>query len=530
MADIQLRNISKRWGDFVGVANFDLDIPDREFLVLLGPSGCGKTTTMRMIAGLEDPTEGEILIGGKVVNDLEPKDRDVAMVFQSYALYPNMDVYENIRFPLKVRGIDAATHDEKVRRASAMVELDDFLHRKPAALSGGQRQRVALARAIVREPNVFLMDEPLSNLDAKLRVSTRAQIKNLSHELAVTTIYVTHDQIEAMTLADRVVVMEKGIVQQVGSPTEIYDRPANTFVASFIGNPAMNLIEGTMQGGTFTAPGTEIGGLDAPDGPVTLGFRAEDASVGPKRRPDHRTDLHDGAFRRRDHGQHPDRRATCQLQGRQDLSRGNRRHHFDPHTSRDLPPLRRKDGAKKSGAKAPARTVRASKTHLISQGEKLMYLKTVALAGAMTLTGSVAFACEIGARVSIVGNEFPAIQTVGAGAQECAGGEVTTNLTADHQKINLPGMQGNPAEYTSAIIANSSIVALMNEDVIRPLDDLVAKHGGDLKPNQLITIDGKVMAVAFMANAQHLVYRKDILDQIGMDAPKPMKRCWMWPR
>ena len=280
MAEIRLRKISKSWGDFIGVHEFDLDIPDREFLVLLGPSGCGKTTTMRMIAGLEDPSDGEIYIGDRVVNDLEPKDRDVAMVFQSYALYPNMDVYENIRFPLKVRGIDPATHDEKVRRASAMVELDDFLHRKPAALSGGQRQRVALARAIVREPNVFLMDEPLSNLDAKLRVSTRAQIKNLSHELAVTTIYVTHDQIEAMTLADRVVVMEKGKVQQVGSPTEIYDRPANTFVAGFIGNPAMNLIDGEIRGGTFRAPHTEIAGLDAPDGPVTLGFRAEDATVG----------------------------------------------------------------------------------------------------------------------------------------------------------------------------------------------------------------------------------------------------------
>jgi len=234
---------------------------------------------MRMIAGLEDATEGDILIDGKVVNDLQPKDRDVAMVFQSYALYPNMNVYENIRFPLKVRGVDPKTHDAKVRRASAMVELDPFLHRKPAELSGGQRQRVALARAIVREPNVFLMDEPLSNLDAKLRVSTRAQIKNLSHELAVTTVYVTHDQIEAMTLADRVVVMEKGIVQQVGSPTEIYDRPANSFVASFIGSPAMNLIEGHLQNGRFTAPGVEIDELRGPDGPVTLGFRAEDAQI-----------------------------------------------------------------------------------------------------------------------------------------------------------------------------------------------------------------------------------------------------------
>jgi len=282
MAEIQIRNVTKRWGNFVGVDNFDLTIPDREFLVLLGPSGCGKTTTMRMIAGLENPTEGEILIGGNVVNDLEPKDRDVAMVFQSYALYPNMNVYENIRFPLKVRGIDPSTHDASVKRASAMVELDEFMHRKPAELSGGQRQRVALARAIVREPNVFLMDEPLSNLDAKLRVSTRAQIKNLSHELSVTTIYVTHDQIEAMTLADRVVVMDKGIVQQVGTPTEIYDRPANAFVASFIGNPAMNLIEGTIKGGKFEAENTTVSGLKAPDGKIVLGFRAEDAIVNGK--------------------------------------------------------------------------------------------------------------------------------------------------------------------------------------------------------------------------------------------------------
>ncbi|TCS60738.1 ABC transporter ATP-binding protein [Primorskyibacter sedentarius] len=279
MAEIQLRNIKKRWGHVVGVDNFDLTIADKEFLVLLGPSGCGKTTTMRMIAGLEDATDGDILIDGVRVNDLEPKDRDVAMVFQSYALYPNMNVYENIRFPLKVRGVDTALHDERVMQAAERVELTDFLDRKPAALSGGQRQRVALARAIVRKPKVFLMDEPLSNLDAKLRVSTRAQIKNLSHDLAATTIYVTHDQIEAMTLADRVVVMKKGVVQQVGSPTEIYDTPANTFVASFIGNPAMNLVDGEMTGGTFRAPNVEIAGLAGPDGRVTLGFRAEDASV-----------------------------------------------------------------------------------------------------------------------------------------------------------------------------------------------------------------------------------------------------------
>jgi multiple sugar transport system ATP-binding protein len=279
MADIRLINLSKRWGSVTGVKTMNLDIADGEFLVLLGPSGCGKTTTMRMIAGLEDVTEGEIRVGDRVVNDLDPKDRDIAMVFQSYGLYPTMTVYENIRFPLKVRKIPEADHHERVMRAAETVELTELLDRKPAALSGGQRQRVALARAIVRKPKVFLMDEPLSNLDAKLRVSTRAQIKNLHHELKTTTIYVTHDQIEAMTLADRVVVMSKGEVQQVGTPLEIYDRPANTFVAAFIGNPAMNLVAGEMRGGAFTAPGITIPGFSAPDGPVTLGFRAEDATI-----------------------------------------------------------------------------------------------------------------------------------------------------------------------------------------------------------------------------------------------------------
>ena len=278
MAQIRLKNVSKRWNNFVGVDNFNLDIADQEFLVLLGPSGCGKTTTMRMIAGLEDITEGEIWIGDRLVNKLEPKDRDISMVFQSYGLYPNMTVYENIRFPLKVRKVPAEQHHERVMAASRMVELDDFLERRPAALSGGQRQRVALARAIVREPNAFLMDEPLSNLDAKLRVSTRAQIKNLHHTLKRTTIYVTHDQIEAMTLADRVVVMSKGLIQQVGTPMEIYDRPANTFVASFIGSPAMNLVHGEVRNGTFTGDHIHIDGLPTQiSGPVTLGFRAEDA-------------------------------------------------------------------------------------------------------------------------------------------------------------------------------------------------------------------------------------------------------------
>ena len=286
MVGVTLKGVSKRWGAFIGVHAFDLDIADREFLVLLGPSGCGKTTTMRMVAGLEDPTAGQILIGGRVVNHLEPKDRDVAMVFQNYGLYPNLTVYENIRFPLKVRKVDRATHDARVRQAAGMVELDALLHRLPRELSGGQRQRVALARAIVREPAVFLMDEPLSNLDAKLRVSTRAQIKNLQHRLQTTTIYVTHDQIEAMTLADRVVVMNQGTPQQIGTPLEIYERPANLFVAGFIGAPAMNLIDGEIQSGGFHAPGIRIDGLPAPpgsatQGPATLGFRAEDATIAP---------------------------------------------------------------------------------------------------------------------------------------------------------------------------------------------------------------------------------------------------------
>ena len=280
MAQIRLVNVSKRWGTYVGVANFSLDIADAEFLVLLGPSGCGKTTMMRMIAGLETPSDGEVWIGDRIVNRLEPKDRDISMVFQSYGLYPNLTVYENIRFPLRVRNVPKSEHHDRVMRAADMVELGPYLDRRPAAMSGGQRQRVALARAIVRQPNAFLMDEPLSNLDAKLRVSTRAQIKNLHHTLRTTTIYVTHDQIEAMTLADRVVVMNKGEIQQVGTPVDIYDRPANTFVASFIGSPAMNLVVGTLEAGTFTAPGLRVDGLDPTQrGNVTLGFRAEDSRI-----------------------------------------------------------------------------------------------------------------------------------------------------------------------------------------------------------------------------------------------------------
>ena len=279
MASITLKNLTKRWGEFVAVDNLNLEIHNKEFLVLLGPSGCGKTTTMRMIAGLEQETAGDVYINDIRVNKLEPKDRDVAMVFQSYGLYPNMNVYENIRFPLKIRKIDPNTHEARVKRAAKMVELTDYLHRKPSELSGGQKQRVALARAIVREPNVFLMDEPLSNLDAKLRVSTRAQIKHLHHEMQVTTLYVTHDQIEAMTLADRVVVLNRGIIQQIGTPSEIYDKPQNLFVAGFIGNPAMNLISGKIINNKFESETISLKGFQTKDGDVTMGFRAEDAFI-----------------------------------------------------------------------------------------------------------------------------------------------------------------------------------------------------------------------------------------------------------
>jgi len=280
MASIQLQNVVKRYGAFTGVKDISLDIMDEEFLVLLGPSGCGKTTTMRMIAGLEQPTEGEILIGDEVVNDVDARDRDVAMVFQSYALYPNMSVYENIRFPLRMRGVPSAEHDGLIRRAANMVELDGYLDRKPGALSGGQRQRAALARAVVRQPRVFLMDEPLSNLDAKLRSSMRVQIKHLQRRLRITTVYVTHDQIEAMTLADRIVIMDRGAIQQVGTPDEIYSNPANTFVAGFIGSPAMNLVEGTARDGSFAAPGIRAPCPATVSGQVTLGIRPEDCRVG----------------------------------------------------------------------------------------------------------------------------------------------------------------------------------------------------------------------------------------------------------
>jgi len=280
MASIHLQNIEKRYGAFVGVQNMSLEIADEEFLVLLGPSGCGKTTTMRMIAGLEMPTDGQIVIGGEEMTEVDARDRDVAMVFQGYALYPNMSIYENIRFPLRMRGVPASEHDARIRQAADMVELGGFLDRKPGALSGGQRQRAALARAVVRQPQVFLMDEPLSNLDAKLRQSMRVQIKHMQRQLKVTTVYVTHDQIEAMTLADRIVIMNKGAIQQVGTPDQIYSDPANTFVAGFIGSPPMNLIEGVAQNGRFVAPGVTAACPDYVHGRVTLGVRPEDCHVG----------------------------------------------------------------------------------------------------------------------------------------------------------------------------------------------------------------------------------------------------------
>jgi multiple sugar transport system ATP-binding protein len=269
--------VAKKFGAFTAVTNLDLEVRDKEFLVLLGPSGCGKTTTMRMVAGLEDVTEGEIYIGEDLVNDLLPKYRDVAMVFQSYALYPHFTVAENIGYPLRVRKVPLEERKRQVIEVARRVELEPLLDRLPKELSGGQRQRVALARAIIRTPKVFLMDEPLSNLDAKLRVQMRAELKHLQHELQVTTIYVTHDQIEAMTLAHRVAVMNKGAIEQVGTPKEIYNDPRTLFVAGFMGSPPMNLIEGTVTDGIFTGLGLRVAGLGRANVQhAVIGVRPED--------------------------------------------------------------------------------------------------------------------------------------------------------------------------------------------------------------------------------------------------------------
>lgn len=251
MVEIDLEHIYKRYpnADRDAVMDFNLHVKDKEFIVFVGPSGCGKTTTLRMIAGLEDITEGELEIDGNLMNEVAPKDRDIAMVFQSYALYPHMTVYDNMAFGLKLRKYTKEQIKEKVDRAAEILGLEDFLDRKPADLSGGQRQRVALGRAIVRDAPIFLMDEPLSNLDAKLRVSMRAEIAKLHRRLDTTTIYVTHDQTEAMTMADRVVVMSVGKIQQIGTPAEVYDHPRNRFVAGFIGSPAMNFMDVTYENG-----------------------------------------------------------------------------------------------------------------------------------------------------------------------------------------------------------------------------------------------------------------------------------------
>lgn len=254
MVEIQLNSIHKKYDNAANysVTDFNLHIQDREFIVFVGPSGCGKSTTLRMIAGLEDISEGELIIGDTVMNDVAPKDRDIAMVFQNYALYPHMTVFDNMAFGLKLRKYSKDEIKKRVDNAADILGLTEYLDRKPAALSGGQRQRVALGRAIVRDAKVFLMDEPLSNLDAKLRVAMRAEIAKLHRRLNTTTIYVTHDQTEAMTMADRIVIMKDGFVQQIGSPKEVYDTPVNVFVAGFIGSPAMNFFNVTLQDGVIT--------------------------------------------------------------------------------------------------------------------------------------------------------------------------------------------------------------------------------------------------------------------------------------
>ncbi len=295
MASVSLDNVFKRFGDVEVVKDVSLEIGTHEFVVLVGPSGCGKSTTLRMIAGLEEISDGTISIGDRVVNDVAPKDRDVAMVFQDYALYPHLDVAGNIAFGLKIRGADKETITNSVNEVAQILGLNELLKRRPADLSGGQRQRVAMGRAIVRRPEVFLFDEPLSNLDAKLRTQMRAEIKRLHQRLGVTSIYVTHDQVEAMTLADRIVIMSNGIVEQVGAPMDLFLHPVNIFVAGFIGSPPMNLIDADIvrEDGKLMAkvddqcklPLPEVGGFaDASDNgrQVTVGIRPEDVQIEPK--------------------------------------------------------------------------------------------------------------------------------------------------------------------------------------------------------------------------------------------------------
>jgi sn-glycerol 3-phosphate transport system ATP-binding protein len=289
MASVEIRGVRKTYSGHSAevIKGIDASVADGEFLVMLGPSGCGKSTLLRMVAGLESISAGEVSIGGRVVNGLEPKDRDIAMVFQNYALYPHMSVYDNVAYGLRIRGLSKAEIDRKVKEAAALLEIAPFLDRKPRALSGGQRQRVAMGRAIVRDPQVFLFDEPLSNLDAKLRTQMRVEIKRLQARLGVTSLYVTHDQVEAMTLADRLMVMNAGIAEQVGTPMEVYHRPASTFVAGFIGSPAMNFLPGRLSAGgdAVMLPGGETLRLPRPaapaDRPVTVGIRPEHLVLAP---------------------------------------------------------------------------------------------------------------------------------------------------------------------------------------------------------------------------------------------------------
>ena len=280
MATVEIRNVRKAFGPVEILHGVSVDIADGEFVVLVGPSGCGKSTLLRMLAGLENITSGEIAIGGRVVNTMPPKDRDIAMVFQNYALYPHMTVYDNMAFSLTLANAPKSVMDQEVGRAAKILGLEQLLHRYPRQLSGGQRQRVALGRAIVRDPKVFLFDEPLSNLDAKLRVQMRSEIKELHQRLKVTTVYVTHDQIEAMTMADKIVVMNNGNIEQAGRPLDLYDKPANMFVAGFIGSPAMNLLKGTVSDGMLrTDDGTAwplpVNGSRPKDGPAVYGVRPE---------------------------------------------------------------------------------------------------------------------------------------------------------------------------------------------------------------------------------------------------------------
>ena len=277
---IGFHHVTKQFGDMFVVDDLSLEIRDGEFIVLLGPSGCGKTTTLRMLAGLENVTSGEILIDGERINDVPTQHRDLAMVFQSYALYPHMTIAENIGYPLRVRKIEKHERAKRVTRVAAMLEIESLLNRKPRQLSGGERQRVALARAIVREPRAYLMDEPLSNLDARLRVQMRGELKRLQHELKTTTIYVTHDQAEAMTLASRVAVMNKGRLQQFDTPLTIYNHPANRFVAEFVGSPSMNFLDGTIADGMFVSDSLQLKLRPSPSqANITIGIRPEHIQV-----------------------------------------------------------------------------------------------------------------------------------------------------------------------------------------------------------------------------------------------------------